>query len=299
MFKEPGRPKSFNPKGEEAILQQLLALVPRQIEATGEEPLLLRLRGLELRLHCPGETGVERALQALNCLRGELPLLVTRQCYTRSNYPGEPLASKIYHLVVIGDLEQAESLMESAGAVTGIIHAKLEKCPSKPAACQDIVGERLELARRAGLPHSLETPVVIPDWCSRAGIGHGDLHLYQFIASSDRLEITDFSGEPDTRTHTPQCYDIATVARSLDYIASIIELTTGERCNCTRDLFRAFLEGYMDVRDPPPAECLEACCIARAYYEYYYEKTRSTGLEWIPERALKRVSTSSCVWGTG
>ncbi len=254
---------------------------------------------MELRLHCPGEAGVERALQALNCLRGELPLLITRQCYTRSHYPGEPLASKIYSLLVEGEARLAESLMESAGAITGIIHAKLEKCPPDPATCREVVGERLELARKAGLPQSLIAAGKIPDWCSTQGRGHGDLHLYQFIVGGDRLEIVDFAGEPDTRTHPPQCYDIATVARSLDYIASIVEATTGEKCSCARSLFKAFLEGYVDARDPPPPECLEACCKARAYYEYYYEKTRSTGLEWIPVRALKRASTSSCIWGTG
>ena len=254
---------------------------------------------MELRLHCPGEAGVERALHALNCLRGELPLLITKQCYTRSHYPGEPLASKIYSLLVEGETGQAESLMESAGAITGIIHARLEKCPPKPATCQEVARERLELARRVGLPRSLEVAMGSLDWCSMQGRGHGDLHLYQFIVGSDRLEVIDFSGELDTRTHPPQCYDIATVARSLDYIASIVERATGEKCSCARSLFKAFLEGYVDVRDPPPPECLEACCKARAYYEYYYEKTRSTGLEWIPVRALKRASTGSCIWGTG
>ena len=183
--------------------------------------------------------------------------------------------------------------------MTGIIHAKLEKCLPRPATCRDVVGERLELARNAGLPRSLEATIGIPYSCGEPGSGHGDLHLYQFIVGSERLEIVDFSGEPDTRAYTPLCYDIATVARSLDYIASAVELVTGEKCSCTRDLFRSFLEGYGAVRDPPPFECLEACCVARAYYEYYYEKTRSTGLEWISERALKRASTGSCIWGTG
>ncbi len=284
-------------------LKELLLYYASNVESWGDGPILITINRSRLRIECPGLEKMDRTLRLVGCFeRNQIPLYQDSRCYTRSDLLGEPVASILYVKLSQGDLNGAFRLAYNVGYEVARLHESLHRCSVQADICNRIIEERRSLAVKAGLSPDLVDgflPVNSCKYLSDSGIaGHGDLHLNQILLYKDKYYFIDFSGEPGTVTNPPVEYDLSTLIRSLDYMAHIVSRIYGNYSEFYNLLLYAFLKGYSSIRALPAWETIEAYCRARTLYEYYYEVSRKTQLEWIPLATIRKaINGETCIGG--
>ena len=204
-------------------------------------------------------------------------------------------ADELIYRLSLGDFHGSINLVRSMGEALRDFHDNLRKCSSKitPASLKRTVNERCQLARRVAQGWELRLVnyvcsrlvnyVYEVQDCERVS-GHGDLHLYQIVLG-DKVYFLDPGGEPDI--NDPVCleYDIASLIRSIEYAVEMSHVIFFEKEYLKKllvnELFIAYNTSGINLN------VLNTLYLARILYEYYYEKTRQTGLEWIPIKALQ------------
>ena len=141
----------------------------------------------------------------------------------------------------------------------------------------------------AGRPRPLKTGAKIKV--------HGDLHLEQILRVGQDWVIIDFEGEPlrtmeERGVLNSPLKDVATMLRSLEYLASELE-----QDQMLANWKRRFLESYLGACSPklekilpqPPAETLRLFLLERVIYEIDYEARYRPQRINVPIKGLKRL----------
>jgi len=188
---------------------------------------------------------------------------------------GEPLDSVVEEALALGRLGAARAAAFELGEALARLHSQLSDCPEGRFGLEELLRDRCRLAASAGLR-----------WCPWKARGeyiaysHWDPHLGQAIRGAQGIVFVDLDGEPGARVPPPPEYDVAVAARSIDYASALAQ----DR-GAAPTLAGALALGYCRIRSLDPAR-LRASYAARLAYEYYFEVSRGTGLEWIPASAL-------------
>lgn len=210
---------------------------------------------------------------------------------------GPTAADEIIYSLVSRNMEKAVSIVRLIGTALRRLHEDLLRCNRSmpPSPLGRVVTERCNLAIQASVPGYRD---LIRHVCSQliesikrslqcgSRAGHGDLHLYQVIMG-DKVYFLDPGREPDTETYTCIEYDVVSLARSIEYAAEMSLVFEGESGLVRQLLVNELLSSYR-LKGVEP-DVLDALYTARTIYEYYYEVTRSTGMEWIPIKALREI----------
>lgn len=225
------------------------------------------------------------------------PVYVGRDSLCLEMVEGPTAADLLLEALANKDVELALHLVRMIGRELRGFHEELEKCPRRINASpiHIIVRERCSLAGSlSGGGRGLAARA-----CSFLGrrihgreectfiAGHGDLHLYQAVVGERRIYFLDPGREPDTRSNPCLEYDLASLIRSIEYAVDMVSAVLGPIEGLKEALAYETLSIYgLDRID---TGALTILYTARALYEYYYEVSRNTGLEWIPARALQAL----------
>jgi len=222
-----------------------------------------------------------RWLRLSRCAPGPLArvvwLLQSRGEVVYEYVVGEPLDSIVVEALALGRGGEALGAAFDLGSVLARLHGLLARCPEGRFSLASLAEDRCGLAARAGLRRC-------PARAIRGGYtaySHWDPHLGQTIRGPGGVVLVDLDGEPDASVPPPPEYDLAVAARSLDYASRLAQAPWA-----APRLARALALGYCRLRRVNPL-LFTVSYGARLAYEYYFEVSRRTGLEWVPESSIE------------